>query len=218
MKKYILKSNYLPKIIAASLGLAYCGSSMASDSNDMQHFNISPSTMGEALKVFAIESGSEILFSPSLVKGKNTDGLSGDYTRQQALKIILSGTDLVAQNNEGKVFLIVPEEEKDTSSKSSNYSNDLVMDSSGKKSYRNSVIEEVTVTANKREQNLQDVAMGLSALTGDDLNRIGAVGAEDYLAQIPGVNYNSLGRGRSPIIIRGISTSSTTINGNPPTN
>ena len=212
MKKYILKSNYLPKIIAASLGLACCGSTMASDSNDMQHFNISPGTMGEALKVFAVESGSEILFSPSVVKGKKTDGLSGDYTRQQALKIILSGTDLVAQNNEGKVFLIVPEEEKDTSSKSSNYSNDLVMDSSGKKSYRNSVIEEVTVTANKREQNLQDVAMGLSALTGDDLNRIGAVGAEDYLAQIPGVNYNSLGRGRSPIIIRGISTSSTTIN------
>jgi len=50
----------------------------------------------------------------------------------------------------------------------------------------------------------------LSALTGDDLNRIGAVGAQDYLAQIPGVNYNSLGRGRSPIIIRGISTGSTT--------
>ena len=211
MKKYILKSNYLPKIIAASLGLACFGSTMASDSNDMQHFNISPGTMGEALKVFAVESGSEILFSPSVVKGKKTDGLSGDYTRQQALKIILSGTDLVAQNNEGKVFLIVPEEEKDTSSKSSNYSNDLVMDSSGKKSYRNSVIEEVTVTANKREQNLQDVAMGLSALTGKDLDQIGAVGAEDYLAQIPGVNYNAQGKGRSPVIVRGISTISTTI-------
>jgi hypothetical protein len=31
------------------------------------------------------------------------------------------------------------------------------------------------------------------------------------LAQIPGVNYNALGKGRSPVIVRGIATISTTI-------
>jgi len=204
------KIKLLTKVITISLGLSASASMVQAVENDLQYYDIAPNTMSEALKVFALETDSEILFSPSLVADKSMDGLKGEYTRQQALETMLAGAGLEAQTSDEKVFMVVSTETERNKMRANIAAGDSEMGIAEKKGYRNSGIEEITVTANKREQDLQDVAMGLSALTGDDLNRIGAVGAQDYLAQIPGVNYNSLGRGRSPIIIRGISTGSTT--------
>jgi len=204
------KIKLLTKVITISLGLSASASMVQAVENDLQYYDIAPNTMSEALKVFALETDSEILFSPSLVADKSMDGLKGEYTRQQALETMLAGAGLEAQTSDEKVFMVVSTETERNKMHANIAAGDSEMGIAEKKGYRNSGIEEITVTANKREQDLQDVAMGLSALTGDDLNRIGAVGAQDYLAQIPGVNYNSLGRGRSPIIIRGISTGSTT--------
>src|SRR6266478_7028618 len=67
-------------------------------------------------------------------------------------------------------------------------------------------LEEITVTATKRRENLQDVPFGISALSTKDLERSGAESEQDYLATVPGVNYTATGRGRSLIVIRGIAT------------
>jgi len=204
------KIKLLTKVIAISLGLSASTGLIQAAENDLQYYDIAPNTMSEALKVFAMETNSEILFSPSLVANKTMSGLKGEYTRQEALTTMLAGANLVAEKSDDKVFMVVSTESERNISRANIAAGDAGMGAAEKKAYRNSGIEEITVTANKREQDLQDVAMGLSALTGDDLNRIGAVGAQDYLAQIPGVNYNALGRGRSPVIIRGVSTGSTT--------
>jgi outer membrane receptor protein involved in Fe transport len=204
------KIKLLTKVIAISLGLSASTGLIQAAENDLQYYDIAPNTMSEALKVFAMETNSEILFSPSLVANKTMSGLKGEYTRQEALTTMLAGANLVAEKSDDKVFMVVSTESERNISRANIAAGDAGMGAAEKKAYRNSGIEEITVTANKREQDLQDVAMSLSALTGDDLNRIGAVGAQDYLAQIPGVNYNALGRGRSPIIIRGVSTGSTT--------
>ena len=204
------KIKLLTKVIATSLGLSASVGLVQAVENDRQYYDIAPNTMSEALKVFALETDSEVLFSPSLVANKSMGGLKGEYTRQQALTTMLADAGLVAETSDEKVFMVVSSQDERNRARANIAAGDAGMGVAEKKGYRNSGIEEVTVTANKREQDLQDVAMSLSALTGDDLNRIGAVGAQDYLAQIPGVNYNSLGRGRSPIIIRGVSTGSTT--------
>jgi len=193
------------KLVSGILfGMSLCTGFSQAEGNDTQLFNIQASTMSEALTLFAMETDSQILFSPSVVENKTSKGLKGQYTQEEALETLLAGTDLTAEKNKEKVFMIVSSEEE------AEVNEEIYRGESEKKNYRNAVIEEVKVTANKREQNLQDVAASLSALTGEDLSRIGAVGAQDYLAQIPGVNYNALGRGRSPIIIRGIATGSTT--------
>ena len=200
-----LKGKKSLRVIAGMLfAMTLCNGAAQAEGTDTQHFNIQPDSMGEALTLFAMETNSQILFSPSVVENKTSSGLKGEYTQQQALDTLLAGTDLTAEKNDEKTFLIVSSEEEAAINEA------IYKGESEKKRNRNAVIEEVKVTANKREQNLQDVAGSLSALTGDDLNRIGAVGAQDYLAQIPGVNYNSIGRGRSPIIIRGVATGSTT--------
>ena len=44
----------------------------------------------------------------------------------------------------------------------------------------NEKITEIIVTATKRQMSLKDVPFGLSAMTEDDLARMGATGAEQY--------------------------------------
>jgi iron complex outermembrane recepter protein len=68
-------------------------------------------------------------------------------------------------------------------------------------------LDEVIVTATKREERLRDVPFAITALTTRDLERIGATGEQDYLSKTPGVYFNGNGaRGRGAIVIRGVAT------------
>lgn len=67
-------------------------------------------------------------------------------------------------------------------------------------------LQEVVVTATKRAENLQDVSLAVSVLTGDALEKAGAISYSDYLVTVPSVSYVSQGNGRDRINIRGVSS------------
>jgi len=64
-------------------------------------------------------------------------------------------------------------------------------------------LEEIIVTATKREEKLHDVAMGITALGGDDLARRQELGYNDFAAQVPGLSIESVDPGRNRVILRG---------------
>ena len=66
-------------------------------------------------------------------------------------------------------------------------------------------IEEITVTATKRESGLQDISMSISAITGDTLERNGITDFTDIATSVPAVSFRSSGPGRTKLNIRGIS-------------
>jgi outer membrane receptor protein involved in Fe transport len=66
----------------------------------------------------------------------------------------------------------------------------------------------VVVTANKRAEKLQDVPMAVSAVTGEDLKRSGAVSFADYATQVPGLNIISTSQGQTQLVLRGITSGS----------
>ena len=55
-------------------------------------------------------------------------------------------------------------------------------------SYAQDEIEELVVTANKREENVQDIAMNVSVLTEDVITERGIYRPEDYLRTLAGVS------------------------------
>ncbi|MYE10426.1 MAG: TonB-dependent receptor [Gammaproteobacteria bacterium] len=67
------------------------------------------------------------------------------------------------------------------------------------------VIEEVVVTAQKRDQALMDVPMSVSALSADDVATMGAVNLADIQFKIPSLFVSSLGGITETIRVRGIS-------------
>jgi len=68
------------------------------------------------------------------------------------------------------------------------------------------VIEEVVVTATKREESLQDVPIAVTALTADDLEELGITNFSDYVMQLPGVTAGGSGPGQNTIYIRGVAS------------
>ncbi len=57
-------------------------------------FDIPARDLGGALQQFALTSNQEILYSPALVADRRTQGVSGSYTPEDALRRLLNGTDL----------------------------------------------------------------------------------------------------------------------------
>lgn len=55
------------------------------------------------------------------------------------------------------------------------------------------VFEEIVVTAQKREQNLQDVGISISAFTGDQLKSLGINSTKDLQNTTPGLVYSEFG-------------------------
>ncbi|NOX69105.1 MAG: TonB-dependent receptor [Gammaproteobacteria bacterium] len=72
-------------------------------------------------------------------------------------------------------------------------------DSSGK-------LEEIVVTASKREMNMQDLAQSINVISTTDIKRQGLQGMEDFVRVLPGVSLASSMPGRNTIVMRGIST------------
>lgn len=68
-------------------------------------------------------------------------------------------------------------------------------------------IEEITVTAQRREQSLQDVPISISAFTSDDIEKNMFADVSEYLTQTPNASFISNGaRSRRQISIRGVTS------------
>jgi outer membrane receptor protein involved in Fe transport len=65
------------------------------------------------------------------------------------------------------------------------------------------VLEEIVVTATKREQSLQDVAISVNVMTGDKMNEAGINNIENLSAYVPNLIMSETGIGNN-IYIRGI--------------
>jgi iron complex outermembrane receptor protein len=66
-------------------------------------------------------------------------------------------------------------------------------------------IQEIIVTATKRESSLQDVPFSVAAMTGDQIRNSGSSNIVDLARNIAGLTITDLGPGQSQLAIRGIS-------------
>ena len=66
-------------------------------------------------------------------------------------------------------------------------------------------VEEIIVTASKKEQNIQDVAMSVQAIGASELEKKNIKSLEDISSISPAVTFNNVGPGKSNFYIRGVS-------------
>lgn len=72
-------------------------------------------------------------------------------------------------------------------------------------------IEEIVVTATKRQESMQDVPVAVSALQGRNLEQLRIDSFDDYALYLPNVTSQGTGPGQQEIYIRGAATSQTII-------
>lgn len=85
-------------------------------------------------------------------------------------------------------------------------SSDTKQTSDAKQASDRRVLEEIIVTAQKREQRLMDVPMSITAITGESIAKRGASSIEDLQYAIPGVSITEFSPGQQRVQIRGISS------------
>ena len=69
-------------------------------------------------------------------------------------------------------------------------------------------LEEVIVTARKREENLQNVPLSVDVLTQRDLTNLGITQFDDYATKVPSISFISIGPGTQLFFMRGVSDGS----------
>jgi outer membrane receptor protein involved in Fe transport len=66
-------------------------------------------------------------------------------------------------------------------------------------------VEEIVVTATKREESLQKVPFSINAQTAEDIQRSGSMNLEDLSRNVAGLAVQNLGPGQSQVSVRGVS-------------
>ncbi len=66
-------------------------------------------------------------------------------------------------------------------------------------------IQEITVTAQRRTENAQDVPITIQALTAETLHQLNVTTFDDFVKYVPNVTTANLGPGQSSIFMRGLS-------------
>src|SRR5438128_1280338 len=69
-------------------------------------------------------------------------------------------------------------------------------------------LEEIIVTAQKREQSIQDVPISMQALTGQALQQLNVSTFDDYIKFLPNVTTANNGPGQNEVFMRGLSAGS----------
>src|SRR5271167_5223568 len=69
-------------------------------------------------------------------------------------------------------------------------------------------LEEITVTAQRRSQSMQDVPISMQAFTGQALQQLNIETFDDYIKYLPNVTSANNGPGQSEVFMRGLSAGS----------
>lgn len=166
--------------------------------------SISAGPLDAALFKLAQDTGLTVVVDPALVAGKAAPAVSGTMTAEEALRKLLAGSGLTFRRNSDGGYVVVPAPTKAVSQAvqlSAQRSAPAVAPVAPP-----AVIEEVIVTAQKREERLQDVASSVSALTPADIERRGLEYFADFARQLPGVSLTQTRKNRAKFTIRGITT------------
>jgi len=67
-------------------------------------------------------------------------------------------------------------------------------------------LEEIVVTAQKRQESLQDVPLAIQAIGSERLDELNVTKFDDYVRYLPSVSYQTLGPGGARIYMRGVAS------------
>ncbi|HEX6859961.1 MAG TPA: TonB-dependent receptor [Caulobacteraceae bacterium] len=175
---------------ALSAGCALAVLAMATGAAAEQRtFNIASSKATDAIPEFARQAGVQIVAPAERLRGVNTKALEGQYDTRQALAMLIEGTGLKVVSDDGRTIMLAADAPQ-----------------SGSAAGGGAEVEALIVTAQKREEDIQDVPIAISAFTQEDLTRSQVAGGPDLITQVPNMTFTKTNFSSYSIQLRGIGT------------
>jgi len=211
--------------------LAMCAA-LPAQSQNQQISSIAAQPLSQALQVFSRQTGLQLIYVSDDVRGCQSQGVPAGLSPKATLARLLQGTKLHYEFlNERTVRVFAAGDEPgavktsgNAGEISSNYSvehaaivrlAEVQADGEQARNLTSAMppapeltLQEVVVTAQKREERLQDVPVSISVLNTEDLAANGQNRLVDYFASVPGLSLSSNSNfgGTNYVTIRGLST------------
>ena len=156
--------------------------------------------LAQALAGFARQTGLQLVYVSGVVRDQRSHAVSAGLGANEALTRMLEGTALkfeylTAHSIRILAAVIGPPRESTT------------------KIPAEDELQEVVVTANRREEKLQSVPMTIQVLTGGTLARLNVTTFDDFVKYLPAVTAQGVGPGQNNIYVRGLGTAVAGIQG-----
>lgn len=188
-----------PTLIGALCAMTVCGTVHAQS----LALDIPAGDLKPALDQYAQLTGVQLLYRADDVQGRRSNGVQGRLDAHQALDALLAGTGLAIRRDNGSVVIFreaaVPAAAAPADAAS-----------------RDSELNTVTVTAQKRAQSAQDVPIAMTALSARSLESHRVQNLQDVARLTPGLLVSSFSQSSPTIAIRGVSNTFSQIGVNKP--
>ena len=178
--------------VAASTLVLLAGAAHAQEQDGIQ---IAAQPLSKALGEFASQTKQAVLVTPDLTRERTSTAVTGAATPEAALAAMLQGTGLTWRRD-GETFLIVQPGEGGSGPQSAGPG----------RGGDSGDVSELIVTAQKREQAIQDVPIAISAFTQKSLDEQKIEGGFDLLKGVPNVAFSKTNFSGYNFSIRGIGT------------
>lgn len=190
--------------LAASL-VAAVPVTAAQAAEPQYRFDIPAQELGTSLRALAQASNQQITFNAADVHGKRAPALRGSYSTPAALDILLRGSGM--QADRGRTGIYIVRRASAVQSPPPLREPAFAQDTAG--------TEEIVVTAQKREESIQDVPIAVSAFTPRALDEQKIEGGFDLLRGVPNVTFSKNNYSGYNFSIRGVGTKSISATSDP---
>jgi iron complex outermembrane recepter protein len=218
--------------LATTLCVSLClGAGVQAESRRVYELDVAAQSLATALNEFSAQTGLPVVFPFELTRGKTSSGIRGRYMLREALDALLAGTGLSGGLSDKGVLTISSPAIEQTpgethviqkprraavatffASLAASINAPAQNPTAGQEADRQ--VEEVIVSARKREERLQDVPASIAAASGETLAGLNIVSVAELDMVAPGLtiatNPSRFGTGPT-IAVRGISTQTQSI-------
>jgi iron complex outermembrane receptor protein len=172
--------------------------------------DIPAQSLTRALAAFGRQTGLQLIYVSKIADAQRSGGARAGATRAEALTQLLADTGLQFEFLNARTVRIyaAPAAAPALVPTPAPVAGALQHVAEGHAA-RTLAFDEVVVTANRREEKIQDVPIAIQVLTNDTLARLQAVTLDDFVKYLPGVTAHGVGAGQSNIYVRGLATAVT---------
>ncbi|MEO1037963.1 MAG: TonB-dependent receptor [Pseudomonadota bacterium] len=197
-------------ILSAAVAPAALAAAPPADaySNAVSEFNIPAQPLRLALVEYAHQADTMVLAPGTLVEGRTAPAVQGRMTAESALTLLISRAEGLEVGRTAEGRLVLREVVAPTAQPAASQDAPQGEPEPGfqLQAAADSPIDTITVTAQRREQNIQDVPIAVSAFSGDDLEMRRIEGGSELLRAVPNVAFSKNNFSMYNFSIRGIGT------------
>lgn len=185
-------------------------------------FDMPAQDLGSALNALARASRQQVAFNPAAVRGKKSCALEGRFSARDGIRRLISNTGLSVRVGRSGLFIVQAEvaslsHETPAPAVSAPQSTAASAPQSvtSAPAVEQEFVADIVVTAQKREERIQDVPIAITALSSAALDARKIEGGSELLRAVPNVTFSKTNFSMYNFSIRGIGTQSISASSDP---